>query len=121
MSDSLCLLTPELPAWNKMYPLEINKYLLEVLKRCHILLCFNSAIEYKWPSLLKENLNMNNCCLDLHIMYFKNHQEMNSSEGLIEISCIISKTLFVPYGRDQSVSNVGTICGMSLIVCIFPL
>lgn len=80
MSDSLCLLTPELPSWNKMYPLEINKYFLEVLKCCHILLCFNSAIEYKWPSLSKGNLNMSNCCLDLHRMYFKNHQEINISE-----------------------------------------
>lgn len=113
MSDSLCLLTPELPAWNKIYSPEISKYFREVLECCHILLCFNSATENKLPSLLKGDLNMNNCYLDLHITYFKNHQEMNISDCLIEINCKISTTLFVHYGSDQS---VGTICGVSLIV-----
>lgn len=92
MSDSLCLLTPELPAWNKIYSPEISKYFLEILEYCHILLCFNSATENKLPSLLKGNLNMNNCCLDLHITYFKNYQEMNISDCLIEINCKISTT-----------------------------
>lgn len=119
MSDSLCLLTPGLPAWNKIYPPEINKYFLEILECCHILLCFNSAIENKLPSLLKGNLNMSNCHLDLHIMYFKNHQEMNIRDCLTEINCIISKTLFVHYGRDQSLNNMGTICGVSLLYVFF--
>lgn len=119
MSDSLCLLTPELPAWNRIYPPEINKYFPEILEGCHILLFFNSAIENKLPSLLKGNLNMSNCCLDLHIMYFKNHQEMNISDCLIEINCIISTTLFVHYGSDQSVNNVGTIRGVSLLYVFF--
>lgn len=119
MSDSLCLLTPELPAWNRIYPPEINKYFPEILECCHILLFFNSAIENKLPSLLKGNLNMSNCCLDLHIMYFKNHQEMNISDCLIEINCIISTTLLVHYGSDQSVNNVGTIRGVSLLYVFF--